>query len=599
MRAVRTIMDQVDEIKAKIDIVSLISEYFPLKRAGRNYKAVCPFHGEKTPSFMVSPERQIFKCFGCGQGGDIFGFLMNMEGVEFGEALRILAKKAGVKLVRYQPTKQEEEKDRFYQLNHLTSEFYHYLLTSHPVGKKALEYLKNRQISLESIKLFKIGCAPANPNALFKFLTVKKNFLPDELFRAGLISRSANGNYDFFRDRLVFPLQDHRGNFVGFSGRTIGVWDENTSFGPKYLNTPETPVYQKGNLLYGLETTRQEIKAKNQAIIVEGELDLISSYQAGILNVVAIKGSALTEFQAKLLKRFTDNIALSLDMDSAGDKATWRGIEIADSEGLNVRVVRLPEGKDPDDLARKDPKALLKAIEEAIPAYDFFLESTFNRFDSKTSEGKRKIGQEVLPVLSRISDDLVKAHYIQKLASKLDLPMEAILAQMGKAKPEVSVRGLVNELTEKENDSRREMMEKYLFSLALQKNKTEKLKEESIIVLINSPVLKRILELLSKEKGKFQSEKFSQNLPSELIENFNNLYLMDFGEKIEDDSWWDKEWEIIVFELKKEILKEKINLIPNLIKQAEEKKDMELLTILEKEFKIHSVELAKLISKRV
>lgn len=198
-------MDQLDEIRAKIDIVSLISEYFPLKRAGRNYKAVCPFHGEKTPSFMVSPERQIFKCFGCGQGGDIFTFLMNMEGMEFGEALRALAKRAGVKLTRYQPTKQEEEKDRLYQLNHLTSEFYNYLLVSHPAGKKALEYLKGRQISMESINLFKIGCAPANPNALFKFLTVKKNFQPDELYRAGLISRSSNGYYDFFRDRIVFP----------------------------------------------------------------------------------------------------------------------------------------------------------------------------------------------------------------------------------------------------------------------------------------------------------------------------------------------------------------------------------------------------------
>jgi len=592
-------MDQLDEIKAKIDIVSLISEHFPLKRAGRNYKAVCPFHGEKTPSFMVSPERQIFKCFGCGQGGDIFTFLMHMEGMEFGEALRALAKRAGVKLVRYQPTKQEEEKDRFYQLNHLASEFFHYLLTSHPVGEKALIYLKERQINLESIKLFKIGCAPANPNALFKFLSIKKNFLPDELFRAGLISRSANGYYDFFRDRIVFPLRDHRANFVGFAGRTIDVWDEKTSFGPKYLNTPETPVYQKGNLLYGLETTRQEIKSKNQAVIVEGELDLISSYQAGILNIVAIKGSALTEFQAKLLKRFTDNIALSLDMDSAGDKATWRGIEIADKEGLNVRVVRLPEGKDPDELARKDPQALLKAINEAIPAYDFFLDSTLGRFDPQTSEGKRKIGQEVLPVLSRISDDLVKAHYVQKLASKLNLPMEAILGQMQKGKTEAGQKEIAKTIIEVKEDSRKELLEKYLFSLALQKNKIEKLKEDSISALISSPALKRILDLLNKEKGKFQSEKFSQGLPSELIEIFNSFYLTDLGEKVENDTWWEKEWEIIIFELKKDILKEKINLIPGLIKQAEEEKDTQRLTSLEKEFKMHSVELAKLLSKRV
>lgn len=593
-------MDQLDEIKSKIDIVSLISEYFPLKRAGRNYKAVCPFHGEKTPSFMVSPERQIFKCFGCGEGGDVFGFVMRMEGIEFGEALKTLAKRAGVKLVRYQPSHQEEEKERFYELNHLASEFYHFLLTSHPAGKKALEYLKSRQIGDEAIKTFKIGCAPQNPNALFQFLTLKKNYKPEDLSRCGLVSFSSGNYYDFFRDRVVFPLRDHRGNFVGFAGRTIGVWDAKTSFGPKYLNTPETPIYQKGNLLYGLEITRQEIKTKNQVIIVEGELDLISSYQAGIANVVAIKGSVLTEFQAKLLKRFTENLALSLDMDVAGDKATWRGIEIAEKEGLSVKVVRLPEGKDPDELARKDPQALLAAIGQAVPAYDFFLDSTFSRFDVLTGEGKKKIGQEVLPVIARISDDLMKAHYVQKLAQKLDLPQEAVLRQMEKMAPEIGSKETARNLAlEKKEDSRREILENYLCSLAFQKNQTEKLKEEKIKVLIKSPALLKILDFLEKGKGKFKSEVFAQNLPSELVEIFNRFYLTDFGEKLEDDNWWGKEFETIIFELQKEVLKEKIEGVSKMIKEAESQKETEKLTALEKEFKIYSSELAKLIAKRV
>jgi len=551
-------VDQLDEIRAKIDIVQFISEYLPLKKSGRNFKALCPFHSEKTPSFIVSPERQIWKCFGCGLGGDIFKFLMEYEKMEFGEALRFLAKKAGVKLAPYRPGPQEEEKERFYEINHLASEFYHYLLF-HPIGKKALDYILGRGIKIESLKLFKIGYAPSFPFSLQKFLVEKKGYNIADLFKTGLVVRQKEKVIDFFRDRLIFPLRDHRGNVVGFSGRIIGVGGEKG--GPKYINTPETLVYHKGELLYGLEITKEKIKKENQAVIVEGELDLISSYQIGIENIVAIKGSALTEPQLKLLKRFCESICLALDQDIAGDMASRRGIEIADSYNFLIKVVRIPQGKDPDELARKDPSLLKKAIKEAIPVYDFFIDSAFLRFKGNTPDEKRKIGEEVLPVLAKISDEIIKNYYLKLLARRLEVSEEAVLVQLNKIKeePVFSRRQFLKR--EERNKTRREILEEYLFSLSFQKREPEILIKKEIKELIKTPHLIRIIEVLEeffkKEKGRFKSEDFVKNLPSELLEIFNNFYLRDL-KNIDDEAWVKREIEKTLLELEKITLKEEL-----------------------------------------
>jgi len=551
-------VDQLDEIRAKIDIVQFISEYLPLKKSGRNFKALCPFHSEKTPSFIVSPERQIWKCFGCGLGGDIFKFLMEYEKMEFGEALRFLAKKAGVKLAPYRPGPQEEEKERFYEINHLASEFYHYLLF-HPIGKKALDYILGRGIKIESLKLFKIGYAPSFPFSLQKFLVEKKGYNIADLFKTGLVVRQKEKVIDFFRDRLIFPLRDHRGNVVGFSGRIIGLGGEKS--GPKYINTPETLVYHKGELLYGLEITKEKIKKENQAVIVEGELDLISSYQIGIENIVAIKGSALTEPQLKLLKRFCEGICLALDQDIAGDMASRRGIEIADSYNFLIKVVRIPQGKDPDELARKDPSLLKKAIKEAIPVYDFFIDSAFLRFKGNTPDEKRKIGEEVLPVLAKISDEIIKNYYLKLLARRLEVSEEAVLVQLNKIKeePVFSRRQFLKR--EERNKTRREILEEYLFSLSFQKREPEILIKKEIKELIKTPHLIRIIEVLEeffkKEKGRFKSEDFVKNLPSELLEIFNNFYLRDL-KNIDDEAWVKREIEKTLLELEKITLKEEL-----------------------------------------
>jgi len=329
-------MTDVELVKSKIDIVSFLSDYITLKKAGRNFKALCPFHSEKTPSFVVSPERQSWHCFGsCGEGGDVISFLEKWENLEFLEALRILAKKVGVTLSNYTPSSQTQLKDRLIEANHLASEFYHYLLVNHKIGKRAREYLESRRIKNETIKTFMLGYAPESWDSLLKYL-LKKGYQTGEIHQAGLVVKSDRGRYyDRFRGRLMFTLCDHRGNVIGFSGRLLdeeihseykrGVYSERER-GAKYVNTAETPVYIKGNTLYGLYITKEAIKKEKEAVLVEGEFDMLSSFQAGAANVCAIKGSALTEGQLLLLKRYTENLILALDSDFAGSEAAKRGI---------------------------------------------------------------------------------------------------------------------------------------------------------------------------------------------------------------------------------------------------------------------------------
>ncbi len=427
--------DQIEEIKQGTDIVQLIGEYVPLKKAGRNYQGLCPFHGEKTASFMVNPELQIFKCFGCGAGGDVISFLQRIEGLEFGEALKILAERAGIKLTTYQPTVAENSKDRLIQINELAAAAYHYLLISHKLGLPAKLYLESRKVSLESMEKFQLGYAPDSWDFIYTFLTTKKQVSEQELVRAGLVV--AGKKYDRFRQRIIFPLKNSRGKTVGFAGRVLPGSDEKTG---KYVNTSETEIYHKSELLYGFDVTRVDIKSANSAVVVEGEIDAIASWQAGVKNVVAIKGSALTEKQVELLRRVCEEIVLALDADFAGDAAARRGIEIADKAGLLVKIVEpSPKYKDPGDWAAVDAYGWSRAVQEAIPVYDFYIQSSVKRHGLDV-EGKKKIGVELIPVLAKIEDEIVKAHYIGILAETLKVREDDIRVQLGKAsraKPEV------------------------------------------------------------------------------------------------------------------------------------------------------------------
>ena len=585
--------DQIEEVKGKTDIVSLIGEYIEVKKAGRNYKAICPFHSEKTPSFMISPELQIYKCFGCQAGGDVFAFLKEYEGMEFGEALKFLADRAGVKLERISRT-DTSEKEKIIEINNLTSRFYQYLLFNSSSGKIALDYLlKERGIKLATIKEFGLGFSPDSPLGLKKFLIDKKKFDPRDIERAGIGYPKGGYFIDRLRGRVIFPLLDHRGNTVGFAGRVLpGPNEKETA---KYINTPETPVYHKGSLLYALNLTRGNIKKKNVAIVVEGELDAISSWQAGVQNVVAIKGSALTEDQVRLLSRFCKKAILCLDSDIAGDSAARRGVITAQEQGLDVKVARLKDFKDPDDAARQKPEEYKQSLIDAVGIWDFLIDSIFERFDVKTGDGKAKISREVVPVLSLISDKIVQDHYINLVSKRLEVSSEAVMEQLSKeGKKEVVKKDI--KLTNPERKERRELLEERLLSLGFRYN-PEILLKKSVLDLVKTSLSRRILDeylIYSQRKTKFTVPEFGMALPKELFDGFAWMVLSEELE-INSPSEIPIEMGAVLYELKTLFLKEKLTDLSKKVRELEEGGEKERLAKLKEEFKnltekLHSLE---------
>ncbi len=429
--------DQIQEVKDKLDIVSVISSYLPLTKGGKNYKALCPFHSEKTPSFMVSPELQIFKCFGCGEGGDVISFYSKMEGVGYGEALREMARRAGVKLVSRKKTPDEERRETIFQINQLAADLFHYLLEEHKVGEAARKYLKGRGLAEETVETFNLGYAPVSWDILGKFILSKGYSLTDYL-ASGLGVKKAGGRgfYDFIRGRVVFPLRSSTGRVVGFSARTLGKVRQEPKDGlgsePKYINTPETLAFQKRRFLFNLDLAKQEIKKAREVVLVEGEMDAISLWEKGIKNVVASKGTALTPEQIAAVARFAETVKICFDRDAAGLEATKRGIMLAQGVGLEIRAVIPPSGKDPDEAVRSDAKAFCRALKNSLPIFDFYLDSALVRFDSSAASGKRKIAGELLPLLKSLASEVEKAVYLKKLAGILDVSEEVLWRQMEK-----------------------------------------------------------------------------------------------------------------------------------------------------------------------
>lgn len=514
-------MDQIEEVKQAIDIVQLIGEYVPLKKSGHNYKGLCPFHGEKTPSFMVNPELGIFKCFGCGAGGDAISFLQRIEGMEFGEALKTLAERAGIKLTSYKPTEAETSKDRLIQINELASAAYHYLLTSHKLGLPAKLYLESRKISLESVEKFQLGYAPDSWDFIYTFLTSKKQVKEEELVRAGLII--AGKRYDRFRNRLIFPLKNNRGQTVGFTGRVLPGADEKS--GGKYVNTSETEIYHKSELLYGLNVTRSEIKKAGFAVAVEGQMDVIPSFQAGTKNIVGIGGTAFTDKQVELLRRICESVVLALDADYAGDAAARRGIEMADKAGLMVKIVEpLDKYKDPGDWATADAYGWSRAVAEAVPVYDFYIKSAVKRHGLDVA-GKKKIGSELIPILAKIEDEIVKAHYIAKLAEILKVREDDVRVQLGKAQIPRSPAERDPALQDKNPESK-DNSESFAIEMAIKCNKILEL--ERAQTWFQDPFWSKVVNLLVANPD-------IKALPAEVSPRVFDLTLRP--RELDDNSW--------------------------------------------------------------
>lgn len=537
-------MDQIEEIKSKVNIEQLVGQYVTLKKAGRNFKGLCPFHGEKTPSFMVNPELQIFKCFGCGEGGDVFTFLQKIEGMDFSEALSNLAAKVGVVLTSYKPTQGEQLREKIISINSLATSVYHYMLMEHKLGILALKYVRERGITDKSIEKFRLGFAPNSWDFLYKFLTIKKKYLPVDLQKSGLVVEGKS--YDRFRNRIIFPLANPRGQVVGFAGRVLPELESRRAGEQaKYVNTPETEVYHKGELLYGFDVTRSEIKSAGICVVVEGEIDMIASWQAGVKNVVAIKGSALTEKQVELLSRVCDTLILGLDADLAGDKAARRGIEIAQKRGMFVKIISFNDKyKDPGEMAIADANLWKKAVTDAIGIYDFYISSAVKRYDM-SSQGKVRIVRELAPILTEIDDEIMKSSYVQKLAEVIGARDEDIRAQIAKAPNPLPADATHQALQAgKSQIPRREILEEYVIELALKGNKVDLLISLPVNQLLKTDFWKRVAQELAKDSD-------PRKLPEELRERTQTLLLKE-GE------FKDKEWETALRELEELDIHEKI-----------------------------------------
>ncbi len=563
-------MDQVGKVREATDIVALISSYISLKKAGANFKSQCPFHSEKSPSFVVSPERQIWHCFGCQKGGDAFTFLMEYEHIEFPEALRILADKAGIALEHQKyDSGLSSKKETIYKINRLAAEFYHYVLTKHTVGKDALNYVQNtRHVKPATMKTFLIGYAPKNGSALTTYLIKKKGYKAEDLFDAGLITRRGTQLFDFFQNRIMFALFDHRDNIVGFSGRVINASDHPS----KYMNTRDTIVYHKGQTFFGFQVAKTAIKKEDEAILMEGEFDVISSFQEGVSNAVAVKGTALTIEQVNLLSRFCTKVALCFDEDSAGQEALKRSVSLLEKKNMTTTVVVIDNAKDPDEAIQKNPVAFKKAVKESVNVYDYLLTDSVQKFSPNSAEGKKQITKVLLPFFGEIENEIVREHYLQKLAESLHTSLESIQKEIEKLRKQEVVKTDI--FVKKNYQTRQERLEEYLLSLLIQHPNPKQiltfqkeLEEYQWNVTSFDKIVRQLIKYITTHDV-YSSKEFAKALPEELLPAFDACFLLPITQ-FDGDEKYTLEIQHILHELLAMYYKKQIQEIGDLLSQKE------------------------------
>jgi DNA primase len=482
-------MSTIDEVKQKLDITEVVGSYVTLKKAGRNLTACCPFHSEKTPSFFVFPEKQSWHCFGaCNTGGDVFAFVMKKEGVEFGEALRLLAQRAGVVLpARAEPGIPKEEKEEYFNANEAAALYYHNLLLNSPAAVKAKTYIEKRGLTAKTISDFQLGYALDSWEALKTYL-MEKGHSEKTLVTAGLLYADEKGkSHDRFRNKLMIPIKDARGRVTGFGSRVL---DDSQ---PKYINSPQSPTFDKSSTLYGIDRAATEIRKKDFTIIMEGYMDVIMAHQFGVTNAVASMGTSITDTQINTLKKLSKNLVLSLDADAAGEEAMLRTVGYENVLGAEMKVIRLPEGKDPDEVMLADIGEWEKLVDNAAPLIDFMFEKRAANLDLSTALGKSSAVSALLPVLAAITDPIRQAHYLQKLAALVKVDMNTIkmslnqLKQSGQKRRVTSVKPVVKASHPLVSYAR----EEYLLTMLLQ-NPEYKMMEEDVSVFIENSVNREI-----------------------------------------------------------------------------------------------------------
>ncbi len=570
---------EVEDIKARLSVKDVIGGYVQLTKAGVSWKGLCPFHHEKSPSFVVNEERASWHCFGCNKGGDIFSFVMEMDGLSFPEALALLAERAGVVLERRGrrfsgssssdtfPSEGVDRwnkvegvnipKERLFKILDLSSKFFEKQLLDGEGKKKVLPYLRDRGLSDESIRTFRLGYALPGWRTLVDFL-VGKGFSVQEIEAAGMIirkqplensnaaemavgparnaSRSDAGGYDRFRDRITFPVLDALGRVIGFSARVAPGGDESQA---KYLNTPETPVYHKSRALYGIFQSRQALRSEGFALLVEGNMDVIAMHQAGFTNTMAVSGTALTEEQLRLIKRYSDTLRLFFDMDSAGQKAARKSAEMALSLGFSVSIVSLSSGKDAAEMAKEDIGSLRESVSHPKPAPEYFLEVALATHDAKAAEGKRRIAEDFLGLVRLIPQTIEQAHWAHVLSNRLGVSEQTLLGTLKtmKSSSPLSISSREDASTPKNS--------KTAFAEASFETQSEKLGRDIAGVLLACPsllplplegVAERVFDFVAKMPilsflAGETAESFSfANIPSELKDNAAMLSFT--GEKL-------------------------------------------------------------------
>lgn len=542
----------VEQIKSKLSVVDVVSSYMKLEKAGINYRGCCPFHNEKTPSFFVSPARGSYHCFGCNRGGDIISFVQEIEGVDFLEALKTLAERAGVEL---EPLARAPKTDnRLYLLLDEATNFYFKQLVSKP---EALKYLYDRGLTKETIKIWRLGFAPEAWRSLSEFLS-GRGYREEEMIKTGVIvpqtGHAGQGKgYDRFRSRIMFPLFNPVGKVVGFSGRIFGDKQEDTA---KYINSPQTELYDKSRILYGYDRAKQAMRQKDFCVFVEGQMDLLMSHQVGVTNTVAVSGTALTSEHVQLIKRLTDNVVLAYDYDLAGLAASRKAIDLLRAEGLTVKIAKLPSGQDPAEVIKADPSAWLKAIEESKHYIDFMI-------DASQEEGKKglelnlAVNTYILPYIKALDKKMEQAHFVAKLSNLLSIAEEAIWSDLQKIKIEAVA---LEAKEDKPLITRSRLIEERLFGLyflLLAKGEGEK-------------VDKQLEELLKddnfiKKKGEYQASHDRLALAAELVYDPASDLIKEIGD--------------LALAWREERLKEELLTTLQAVQMAEKKGDHETLAL--------------------
>lgn len=578
-------MHENEEIKARLPIEQVVGKYVTLKKAGRIYKACCPFHNEKTPSFTVSPDRGIFKCFGCGEGGDIFDFVMKLEGLTFPEALEMLADQAGVKLEKRQQSETPStgtNKARLFQLNAYTAKLWHTILTKHPKAESARTYLAGRGLQDEIIERFEIGYAPLGQTTAISLK--QQGFLPNEIGQAGDPSK--------FQDRITFPICDMTGKVVGFTGRLLEMPEDprpNAGRGPKYWNTPETPLFNKSRTLYALHLAKRAIQDEDLSIIAEGQMDVIMLHQHGFANAVASSGTALTTDQVRLLGRFSTNIAFAYDQDKAGIEATKRGAELVLAAELNPFVIITPHGKDPADCLKTDPDSWQEAYASRLHAIEWLTSQLLTEKGELNPVRKKEVVGQLLPWLRLIKNEVEQSEWLRWIATRLQTDEKNLVTALnrsgGNASPENTEATPISAPPENQPANRAELAAALMVTFP---SIVPAMKDQisSLSLAPKTPFLEKIIPFL-EHPGENVSETLKASLSEDELKNVS-IYiegvLRPYQDVDTDEAWALEECMVITQRLRSEAKEQAKNDLASQIRLAQQEKDtqklQELLTKL-------------------